>query len=168
MLETERLLIRRITYDDFDALLAIMGKKEVMYAWEHGFSHDDVRGWIERQLVRYAKDGIGYFAVILKASGRLIGQVGLMNTMMRGEKVVEVGYIFDNMYWHKGYALEATQYLVGYAFDKLGLAAVYCSIRPENRPSVRVAEKLGMLLFGSHTVVYNGKKMPHLIYKLNP
>ena len=41
--ETERLAIRKLTHDDFETLIAIMGKPEVMYAWEHGFSEDDVR-----------------------------------------------------------------------------------------------------------------------------
>lgn len=76
MMETERLIIRRFDSDDFDALLAIMSKSEVMYAWEHGFSEDDVRNWMERQFVRYAEDGIGYFAVVLKEGGQLIGQAG--------------------------------------------------------------------------------------------
>ena len=40
--ETERLAIRKLTHDDFETLIAIMGKPEVMYAWEHGFSEDDV------------------------------------------------------------------------------------------------------------------------------
>ena len=71
VMETERLLIRRITRKDMDALLAIMEKPEVMYAWEHGFTKKDVRKWINRQLTRYCKDGFGYFAVILKESGNL-------------------------------------------------------------------------------------------------
>lgn len=96
--ETERLVIRKLANDDFDTLLTIMGKLEVMYAWEHGFSEDDVQDWIERQLVRYAKDGIGYFAVLQKESGQLIGQTGLMKTTMNGNEVVEIGYIFDNTY----------------------------------------------------------------------
>ena len=49
-METERLVIRRLTMQDTEALLAIMGKPEVMYAWEHGFTHADVVQWIERQL----------------------------------------------------------------------------------------------------------------------
>ena len=68
IIETERLLVRKLANDDFDTLLTIMGKPDVMYAWEHGFSEDDVRKWIERQLVRYAEDGIGYFAVLQKLS----------------------------------------------------------------------------------------------------
>lgn len=38
IMETERLLIRKIIRKDMDALLSIMGKPEVMYAWEHGFT----------------------------------------------------------------------------------------------------------------------------------
>ena len=167
--ETERLAIRKLTHDDFETLIAIMGKPEVMYAWEHGFSEDDVRSWIERQLTRYTKDGIGYFAVELKESGLLIGQAGLMTTTMNENSVVEIGYIFDNTYWHNGYATEAAESLIAYAFDNFGLPAVYCSIRPENKASIRVAKRLGMESWGSHTVVYRGKEMPHIIYKLeNP
>lgn len=167
--ETERLVIRKLANDDFDTLLTIMGKPEVMYAWEHGFNKDDVRAWIERQLMRYAKDGVGYFAVELKESGLLVGQAGLMKTIMNGNEVVEIGYIFDNTYWHNGYATEAAESLIAYAFDGLELPAVYCSIRPENKASIRVAKRLGMESCSSHTVVYRGKEMPHIIYKLeNP
>ena len=56
--ETERLVIRRLTGKDVNALHSIMKKQEVMYAWEHGFAKGDVRKWINRQLVRYHKDGI--------------------------------------------------------------------------------------------------------------
>ena len=167
--ETERLAIRKLTHADFETLIAIMGKPEVMYAWEHGFSEDDVRSWIERQLTRYTKDGIGYFAVVLKESGLLIGQAGLMTTTMNENTIVEIGYIFNNTYWHNGYATEAAESLIAYAFNNLGLPAVYCSIRPENKASIRVAKRLGMESCGSHTVVYRGKEMPHIIYKLeNP
>lgn len=44
IIETERSLVRKLTNDDFDTLLTIMGKPEVMYAWEHDFSEDDVQG----------------------------------------------------------------------------------------------------------------------------
>ena len=41
--ETERLAIRKLTHDDFETLISIIGKPEVMYAWKHGFSEDDVQ-----------------------------------------------------------------------------------------------------------------------------
>lgn len=166
VMETERLLIRRITRKDLDALLAIMEKPEVMYAWEHGFTKKDVRKWINRQHTRYRKDGFGYFAVILKESGALIGQAGLMKSTINGNEAVELGYILDNRYWHNGYGMEAARACLEYAFEELGLKTVYCSIRPENVASIRMAEKLGMTLCGNHTVIYNEKEMPHLIYEL--
>lgn len=167
IMETERLLVRKITRKDMDALLAMMAKPEVMYAWEHGFTKKDVRKWINRQLARYRKDGFGYFAVILKASGTLIGQAGLMKSTINGNEAVELGYILDNQYWHNSYGIEAARACLEYAFGELGLTTVCCSIRPENGASIRVAEKLGMSLRGRHTVIYNEKEMLHLIYVVN-
>lgn len=166
VMETERLLIRKITRKDMDALLAIMGKPEVMSAWERGFTPKDVRKWINRQLTRYRKEGFGYFAVILKESGKLIGQAGLMKSTINGNEAVELGYILDNAYRHNGYGTEAARACLEYAFGELSLETVCCSIRPENKASIRVAERLGMTLCGNHTVIYNEKEMPHLIYEL--
>lgn len=163
--ETERLVIRRLTGKDVNALHSIMKKQEVMYAWEHGFAKGDVRKWINRQLVRYHKDGIGYYALCLKENGTLIGQAGLMKSTINGEERVELGYILDNAYWHQGYALEAAHACLDYAFRQLELPSVCCSIRPENEASIRVAERLDMSLCGEHTVTYRGKDMLHLIYE---
>ena len=43
VMETERLIIRKITRKDMGVLLTLMGKPEVMYAWEHGFDKKEVR-----------------------------------------------------------------------------------------------------------------------------
>lgn len=166
VMETERLIIRKITRKDMGALLALMGNPEVMYAWEHGFEKKEVRQWLNRQLTRYRKDGYGYFAVILKENNKFIGQAGLMKSMIDGNTTVELGYMLDNMYWHHGYATEAARRCLQYAFEELGLQEVCCSIRPENTSSLRVAEAIGMIPCGSHTIVYNGKEMPHLLYKV--
>ena len=163
-METERLVIRRLTMQDTEALLAIMGKPEVMYAWEHGFTHADVVQWIGRQLARYRDDGYGYFALELKGEGKVIGQAGLMKTAFNGREAVELGYILGDSYWHMGYASEAARECLRYASVDLGLAEVYCSIRPQNTASIRVALSLGMAQCGSHTVVYRGKEMPHLLF----
>lgn len=166
IMETERLLVRKIIRKDMDALLSIMEKPEVMYAWEHGFSKKEVRKWINRQLTRYRKDGFGYYAILLKESGTLIGQAGLMKNSINGSDVVELGYILDDTYWHNGYAVEAARACLEYVFEHLNLDTVCCSIRPGNKTSIRVAEKLGMYLSGSHIVMYNEKEMPHLIYEI--
>ena len=77
ILETNRLILRPLTEEDFDAWTAVLGDPEVMYAYEHGFSPEEVRQWIERQQERYAKDGFGLWALIEKTSGQLIGDCGV-------------------------------------------------------------------------------------------
>jgi len=164
--ETERLTIRRFYEKDFGPLWAIMKKPEVMYAWEAGFKKGEVRKWLNRQYDRYDKDGYGYFAVTLKESGRLIGQAGLIKSEINGEKVTEIGYIFDNAVWGCGYAIEASRACVDLAFHEFWLDKLYATIRPENAASVRLAEKLGMRKIGEFIKTHQGKEMPHDIYML--
>lgn len=165
VMETGRLIIRKLIRRDMEALCGMMGKPEVMHAWEHGFSRKEVRQWLNRQLTRYRKDGYGYFALVLKDGDKFIGQAGLMRSVINGNEAVEIGYILDDAYRHHGYATEAARMCLRYAFGELGLTEVYCSIRPENAPSIRVAEAIGMTPCGSHTITYNGKEMPHVLYK---
>ena len=166
-IETGRLVVRHFCSGDFEALKAIMGKPEVMYAWEHGFTDDETREWLERQIARYRDDGYGYFAVVLKETGKLIGQAGLINAEVDGKPAVEIGYVFDDAVWGNGYALEAASACVELAFRRFGIAELYATIRPENAASVNLARKLGMKKTGAYAKVYQGKKMPHDIYLLH-
>jgi RimJ/RimL family protein N-acetyltransferase len=166
--ETERLIIRRFCEFDLESLWAgIMKKPEVMYAWEAGFNKKETRKWLNHQRARYRDDGYGYFAVTLKRGGKLIGQAGLMKSEIDGEEVTEIGYIFNNTHWGKGYAVEAARACVELAFGELGLDRLYASIRPENAASVRLAEKLGMRKIGEFVKTYKEKEMPHDIYALD-
>jgi len=167
VVETERLIIRRFYEFDLESLWAgIMRKTEVMYAWEAGFNKKETRKWLNHQLARYRDDGYGYFAVTLKRGGKLIGQAGLIKTEINGDEVTEIGYIFNNKYWGKGYAIEAARACVDLAFNQFGLERIYATIRPENTASVKVAERLGMRKTGQYIKVYQDKEMPHDIYML--
>ncbi|MFR5881574.1 MAG: GNAT family N-acetyltransferase [Cloacibacillus evryensis] len=53
VIETERLIMREITEADFEAASRILGDAGVMYAWEHGFSEEEVRRWIGECIRRY-------------------------------------------------------------------------------------------------------------------
>ena len=94
ILETERFYLREMDHGDIEALCEILQDEEVMYAYEHAFSDEEVRQWLEKQLTRYKNDGFGLWAVILKATGSMIGQCGLMLQDCNGRSVVEVGYLF--------------------------------------------------------------------------
>jgi RimJ/RimL family protein N-acetyltransferase len=89
-----------------------------------------------------------------------------MKSVVGGNDVTELGFIFDNEFWGNGYAAESAKACLQYGFEEIGLSRIYCSICPENTASIRVAENLGMIKAGEHTVIYNGTDMLHYIYVL--
>ena len=72
-LETPRLLLRPFVPEDLAALRQTLGDPQVMYAWEHGFSDEEVAGWISRNRRRYAQEGMGYLAAVERQTGELVG-----------------------------------------------------------------------------------------------
>lgn len=127
---------------------------------------DKRRDWLRRQRDRYETDGFGLWAVILKDSGRMIGQCGITKQAYRATQVIEVGYIFKKNYWHKGYAIEAAIACREYAFDKLDAEEVFSIIRDINIPSQKVAQRNGMECNDTIIKYYRGVRMPHLIYSV--
>ena len=79
-----------------------------------------------------------------KANGVLIGDCGLEQIEVDGVSIAELGYDFRSDYWHQGLATEAARAVRDYAFHSLRLPRLISLIRVGNRPSQRVAEKLGM------------------------
>lgn len=77
ILETSRLVLREMTWEDFPAICAILQDEETMYAYEHAFSDEEAENWVGRQLERYQTGGIGLWAVVQKETGVVIGQCGL-------------------------------------------------------------------------------------------
>ncbi|WP_288629380.1 GNAT family N-acetyltransferase, partial [uncultured Ruthenibacterium sp.] len=91
--ETERLYLRKITQDDLADLAEILQNPNVMYAYEHDFSDNDVQVWLNRQIERYNKNGVGLWAVILKDTNEMIGQAGLTMQPYKNTEVLEIGYL---------------------------------------------------------------------------
>lgn len=166
VIETPRLYLRKIQYDDFSRICLILQNADVMYAWEHTFSDEEVLNWISENITRYERDGFSYWAVIHKQKNILIGLSGLLLEKVDEENYVGVGYIFNKEYWHKGYAIESAQASIDYAFNKLNISEVTAQIRPENLSSRKVAEKIGMVAKKEFIRHYKGKEMPHILYTI--
>lgn len=161
ILETERLYMREMTQEDFPALCRIMQDEEVMYAYEGAFNEEEVQGWLDRQRMRYEKLGFGLWAVVLKESNEMIGQCGLTMQPWKEEKVLEIGYLFQRTFWHKGYAAEAARGCKKYAFEVLKAKEVCSIIRDTNTASRRVALRNGMEKKDSWVKHFRGIDMPH-------
>ncbi|MDE5714957.1 MAG: GNAT family N-acetyltransferase [Anaeroplasmataceae bacterium] len=162
--ETERLYLRELNQNDYIALCKILKDEEVMYAYEGAFSDEEVQIWLDRQIQRYALYGFGLWAVILKENHELIGQCGLTMQPWREEEVLEIGYLFQKKYWHKGYAIEAAKECKKYAFQVLNAEYVCSIIRDTNIASQRVAIKNGMIKKDTWIKHYRGIDMLHYQY----
>ena len=93
ILETERLYLREMEQSDFADLAEMLQNPNVMYAYEHDFTDEDVQIWLDRQKERYKEYGFGLWAVILKPTAVMIGQAGLTIQPYRDERVLEIGYL---------------------------------------------------------------------------
>ena len=166
ILETQRLLLREMTQADYPALAEILQDRVAMFAYEHAFSDDETQTWLDRMRERYAKDGFGLWAVVCKETGEMIGQCGLTWQNYEGERVLEIGYLFQRKHWKKGYAIEAARACKHYAFETLHVNEVFSIIRDNNVASMNVAIRNGMTIRGTFIKHYHGIDMPHFAFSV--
>ncbi|MEM9159155.1 MAG: GNAT family N-acetyltransferase [Verrucomicrobiota bacterium] len=144
VLETQRLYLREMTDQDFGVLFEVLSDPETMRYYPTPYTEEKVRYWIDRFCESYVKNGFGLWIVVEKETGVVVGDCGLILQSLEGVDEVEIGYHFNKKYWGRGYATEAAAGCRQYAFEELGLKRVISLIRPENKPSWRVAERNGM------------------------
>jgi RimJ/RimL family protein N-acetyltransferase len=143
-LETERLIVRGFVPDDVDAVTDLMSDGEALAAWGAPLSRDEVLVRIDRNLARYQADGFGRCAIVLRQTGELVGDCGLVRTEVEGTPELELGWIVRRDLWGRGIATEAARAWCDFAFGALGLDRIVSMISEGNVASRRVAEKLGM------------------------
>lgn len=166
IIKTKRLILRKMTKADYLSLCKILQDEDVMYAYEGAFSDDETKTWLNKQLDRYEEDGLGLYAVTLKENGNMIGQCGLTWQNYNNQKVLEIGYLFQKQFWHKGYAIEAAQACKEYAFTILNVSEVFSIIRDTNIASQKVALSNGMTKIDTITKHYKDIEMPHYVYSI--
>lgn len=170
ILETKRVYLRKYTSEDLPALHQILSDEKTMYAWGHGFSLEESKEWLEKQLKAYKENGFGLWAIVDKTSGSIIGNAGLNkeNISLDGvekQEIIEIGYILAKEFWGNGLGTEVAKAVQEYAFKILGLERVYCLIKEDNFASMRVARKLGGRIIGENIKNYKGKDLMHYIFE---
>jgi RimJ/RimL family protein N-acetyltransferase len=160
-ISTPRLLLRELKSADAPALFEVLGDAETMRFYPRPYSREEVDEWIGRQIGRYAM-GAGLLGVVLRDSGTLIGDCGLVWQEVEGVEEPEIGYHVHREHQGRGYATEAARAVRDYAFGTLGCDHVISMIRPENLASRRVAEKNGLTV--DRTVFWRG--YDHCVYQL--
>lgn len=160
-ISTPRLLLRELKSADAPALFEVLGDPETMRFYPRPYSREEVDEWIGRQIGRYAM-GAGLLGVVLRDSGTLIGDCGLVWQEVEGVQEPEIGYHVHREHQGRGYATEAARAVRDYAFGTLGCDHVISMIRPENLASRRVAEKNGLTV--DRTVFWRG--YDHCVYQI--
>ena len=160
IVETPRLLLRPLVPSDAGALAEALCDRDNMRFYPAPFSRADVDAWIEKCQWRYREHGHGLWALVLKDSGELTGDCGLLQQVVDGVTETEVGYHLARRFQGRGLATEAARACVNYGFERLRLTRIISLIRPENLPSRRVAERNGLVV--ERETLWAG--LPHLIY----
>ncbi len=142
MLETERLIMRPLAESDVDDIFAMRSDAEIMRFIREPQVRDESFDWIKLVSARWHKDKLGFCALIEKETEDFLGWCGIWRLRETGE--IEIGYAIDKAHWGRGYATEAAERFMQYAFEELNAEKLVAVARPENTASRRVMEKLGM------------------------
>lgn len=148
-IQSERLVFRPYTDEDFGFLVTLLSDPEMMRFIGNGSTRDaqgseDFLAWIYHTYE--AGENLGLQVLTRKEDGRRIGHAGLVPQKIDGENELEIGYWIARKYWGNGYATEAAAALLEHGRNTLGIQRLISLIQPGNTASAQVAQKIGMLV----------------------
>jgi hypothetical protein len=170
VLETERLMLRRMDASDLAYFIAIHGDPDVArYTSGRPRSPAETEAWFRDVQDSYANVSLGPLAVVRKSDGARVGRCGLSDAAIEREaapgrlrrswlfaahapddaaieRLPELGYTFGKDHWGQGYASEAARAVFAYAQTQRDFAAIMSVIHPDNHGSLGVAAKFGVRL----------------------
>jgi ribosomal-protein-alanine N-acetyltransferase len=154
--ETERLVHRPLVPEDLDGLALLYGDAETVRTLGTGQvrSRDETLQLLQWFIAQYKKHGVGLFATIEKASGRLIGRCGFSIWYDGSRRETELALLIARDSRGQGYATEAAQGFLAQAAEHLAFATPYVVtfIQPANAAGVKVARKIGMAFWQERTL----------------
>lgn len=156
IMETERLIFRNYTLDDFEQLYQMTRDPDVVRFIGDGkpWTRERALQMLQRSM-QLNEEGKGLFACIRKEDGRYIGHSGIVPQEVEGKQEMEIGYWIQKQFWGQGYGLEQAQAWKQYGFQMLNADRLVSLIQAGNTASRRIAEKNGMKL--EKTVNFKGK-----------
>ncbi|MBQ8293647.1 MAG: GNAT family N-acetyltransferase [Bacilli bacterium] len=138
MIETDRLILRKLNEDDYKNISYYLDEKILEFASPYmPHKEEDLKNFILKII------GIASFSVTLK-DGTFIGDVSI--TSIKPNDTGEIAYYFNPLYWKKGYAYEACKAVINYAFEQIKLKYITAQIDEANANSRKLVERLGFKL----------------------
>lgn len=149
-IETTRTYIREFELNDAEAVLKFNGNPLVTkYTGDAGMvtNIDDAYSVITNVwLKEYKQHGYGRWAVVDKASDKVIGFCGLK--YIPEMAMPDIGYRFLPEFWGKGYATETAVATVDYCREQLNITELFGDVMEQNTASVKLLKKLGLKFNG--------------------
>ena len=141
--DSARLAFREMSLDDLDDMALLLGDPEVMTYYPRPKTREEAAQWIYWNRGLYRTHGHGLW-LLTAADGAFVGDCGLTPQVVDGVTELEVGYHVLPALQNRGYATEAAAASRDFAQTVLGATRLIAIIHPDNRPSQRVAEKIGL------------------------
>ncbi|MBY6037608.1 GNAT family N-acetyltransferase [Fictibacillus nanhaiensis] len=149
-LETERLILRKITPGDINDMYEYGSDPEVAkyVTWQTHGTLSDTKEFIDFVLRNYDKGEIAPWGIEYKENGKMIGTIDFV-TWQPHHKSAEMGYVLSREYWGMGITTEAAEELISFGFQNMDLIRIQARCFIENIGSERVMEKVGMSYEGT-------------------
>ncbi|WP_096187879.1 GNAT family N-acetyltransferase [Evansella halocellulosilytica] len=149
LLETKRLLLRKVNKEDAKSILNYLSDKEVVkyYGLAPFKSINDALDEISwYQSIQSNKTGIRW-GITLKEQGIVIGSCGFHNIVSQHFRT-EIGFELSKDQWGKGIAVEAVEAIIRYGFERMNFNRIEALIEPPNLSSQKLVEKMGFIREG--------------------
>lgn len=154
VLETPRLLMRRLEPGDLDSLAALYADRGIRRYFPEGvLTREETAEELDWFRDGHPDDArLGLWATVEKANGAFIGRCGLLPWEIEGRHEIEIAYLIARTHWRRGLGAEAAQALVTHGFETLGLKRLIALVHPDNIASARTAKRAGLHLERSITL----------------
>lgn len=150
ILETERLILRKVTEADTEAIFEYGSSEEVTrhVLWNRHVTVDDTKAFMDYIQKRYKEKQVAPWGMEYKENGNFIGTIDFV-WWKPEHKVAEIGYVLSSDYWGKGLTTEAAKEIIQFGFKQMDLIRIQAKCFSENIASERVMQKCGMSLEGT-------------------
>ncbi|MZP31478.1 GNAT family N-acetyltransferase [Heliobacterium undosum] len=144
IIETNRLILRKYSPNDIPVLYNILSDPITMRFWPAPYSLEQTENWVQSNIESYRQFGFGRWPIILKETGEMIGDCGILIAEIDGQREHDLGYIIHHPFWRNGFAVEAAQACKDYAFQSLRINRLCANMPFDHLASIQVARNIGM------------------------
>lgn len=151
MLETERLILRKFTENDAEAVFWNWASDDEVtkyLTWPTHRSVENSAGYLDFCLGTYKENNAYQWGIELKETGELFGNISVVKTD-EDLNAVELGYVIGRRFWGNGYMAEAVKAVIAFLFEEVGVNRIAARHDVNNPNSGKVMQKAGMKYEGT-------------------